>query len=134
MLDWITYIIITKNVCCIIFSNDFGMTSPSLDSSSNLLSFFCPNVLDILFPFDFLVESFNLFITDVSTIFKKIGQMTKMNFFSFWYQALHSPSYLCVSSPTSCLYSQEKFESQKLSIIHWFNEMRILDDQEKLSY
>lgn len=134
MLDWITYIIITKNVCCIIFSNDFGMTSPSLDSSSNLLSFFCPNVLDILFPFDFLVESFNLFITDVSTIFKKIGQMTKMNFFSFWYQALHSPSYLCVSSPTSCLYSQEKFESQKFSIIHWFNEMRILDDQEKLSY
>ena len=116
MLDWITYIIITKNVCCIIFSNDFGMTSTSLNCSSNLPSFFYPNVLDILFPFDVLVESFNLLITNVSAIFRKIGQMTmkKMNFFSFWYQALHSPSYLCVSSPTSCLYSQdsqEKFES-----------------------
>ena len=84
MLDPKAYVLFQKNFRCLIFSNDVGMARLFLDSSSNLPSFSYPNVLDF-FPhyFDVLVESFTLFITNVSTSFRKTVQMTmnKMIFF-----------------------------------------------------
>ena len=143
MLDWITYIIITKNVCCIIFSNDFGMTSPSLNCSSNLPSFFYPNVLDILF---LLMSWWNLLTCSSLTspqFSEKLAKWLWRKWISF-----HFGTKLSIVPAISVLAHQlaacipkkslnhwhEKFPSSWFNIIHWFNEMRILDDQKTISY
>ena len=113
------------------------MAWPFLDSCSNLSSFSYPNVLDIFFLFDVLAESFTLFITKVSTIFRRIGQITmkKMYFHT------HSGNKLSIVQALSVLahqlavcsrllfYSQGESESlisnisklliQHHSLVHW---------------
>ena len=107
-----------------IFSKDVGMAWPFLDSSSNLSSFSYPSVLDIFFPFDVLAESFTLFITNISTIFRRIGQitMTKMYFLTHIgnklsiVQALSVLAHQLAACSRLLFYSQGESESLILNI------------------